>query len=136
MDLSQYRPELKEYPEIDIPRKDVAELGARLAAKKALPPIRQIPFTSITPTPEAVNQAIENAAKAVAYGGDKIRLRQAAAISKAEERALSNALAKRDEYAGRNLRKMGHRKEKFAGQRLKNFARAIGVGPDQFRVLR
>ena len=136
MALSQYRPELKGYPEIDIPRKDKAELGARLAAKKALPPIRQIPYTSITPTPEAVTQAMENAAKAAAYGGDKIRLRIAKQISKAEERALSNALAKRDQMAGAHLRKMGARKEKFAGQRLKNFARAIGVGPDQFRVLR
>ena len=136
MDLSQYRPELKEYPEIDIPRKDRAELGARLAAKKPLPAIRQVPFTSITPTPEAVKQAMENAAKAVAYGDDKIRLRYAQKVSKAEERALSNALAKRDEMAGAHLRKMGNRKEKFAGQRLKNFARSIGVGPDQFRVLR
>ena len=136
MDLSQYRPELKEYPEIDIPRKDRAELGARLATKKALPPIRQVPFTSITPTPEAVKQAYINAAKAAAYSDDKIRLRFARNVSKAEERQLSNALAKRDQMAGAHLRKMGHRQEKFAGQRLKNFARAIGVGPDQFRVLR
>ena len=136
MDISQYRPELKGYPEIDIPRKDRAELGAKAAAKKALPPIRQVPFTSITPTPEAVLAAEENAKKRVAYFQDRVRLAAARNQTRYEERQLSNALAKRDEIAGKNMRRMGNQREKYAGQRLKNFARSIGLGPDQFRVLR
>ena len=132
--MSRNRPELRELPSLR--RKDVAEVGAIAAARKALPSINQIGYASIAPTPEAVQQREKNAALAVAYAGDRARLQRDNQIRRFEERQLSNALANRDKLAARNMRKRGARREKFAGQRLKNFARGFGMGPELFRVLR
>ena len=136
---SPFAPELPfagEIPDIAIPRKDRAEAGARAAAMKALKPIQQIAFSSIAPTPQALLQAQENAAKRTAYMGDKIRNQQAKAISRYEERQQNRFVENRDKAAGRNLRKLGARKERFAGQRMKNFAANLGMDRDIFRVLR
>ena len=134
--MSEFRPEIKGTPEISIRRADKAELGAKAAAAKALRPIRQIPLSSTAPTPQAVLAQLENAKKRVAYGGDRARLKAAAAQSKWQERQMSRALENRDKLAGKHLRKQGARQERFAGQRLKNFARNMGIGPELFRVLR
>ena len=131
--MSRNRPELSELPALS--RKDVAEVGAIAAARKALPSINQIGYASIAPTPEAVQQRETNAALKVAYAGDRARLQRDNKIRRFEERQLSNALANRDRMAARNMRKRGARREKFAGQRLKNFARSFGMGPELFRVL-
>ena len=132
--MSRNRPELRELPSLR--RKDVAEVGAIAAARKALPSINQIGYASIAPTPEAVQQREKNAALAVAYAGDRARLQRDNQIRRFEERQLSNALANRDRLAARNMRKRGGRTQKFAGQRLKDFARSFGMGPELFRVLR
>ena len=101
-----------------------------------LPAIRQIPYTSITPTPEAEIARQTNAAKRVSYGQDRARLKRNKAQSRYEERMISRALANRDEAAGKRAKSIGNAKQRFAGQRMRNFALATGVGPDLFRVLR
>ena len=127
-------PESPELPEIA--KKDATELKIRALAKKALPSMPQIDFMGEGPTPAQELQAIQNYALQKSYRDDRFRLARDRAVSRIEERKLSNALAKRDAIAGKNLRKRGAAKYKYGQQRIKNIAGATGLGPELYRVLR
>ena len=127
-------PGLPELPEIA--KKDATEAKIRTLATKALPSMPKIEFMAEGPTPAQELQAIQNYALQKSYSDDRRRLARDKAIARIEERQLSNALAKRDAIAGKNLRRRGNAKQKYSQQRIKNIAGATGLGPELYRVLR
>ena len=127
-------PELQELPAIA--QKDINERNVLAIARKALPPMPQIDFMGEGPSLEQIAAAEENAAKRVAYFLDRERLKAARRGSRYEDRQLSRALANRDKVAQKMMRKRGNAQNRYAGQRMKNIARSIGLGPELFRVLR
>jgi len=132
-----FNPGIPASPELpEIAKKDATELKIRALAKKALPSMPKIDFMGEGPTPAQEIQFETNNALRKSYRDDRIRLARDKAIARIEERQLSNALAKRDTIAGKNLRKRGAAKQKYGQQRIKNIAGATGLGPELYRVLR